>query len=280
MKNNILVIGGTGKTGRKVVEKLQHMNHPVRIGSRKATPSFDWEKPSTWENALEGIEKVYITFQPDLAVPGALEAIKSLTEQALKSGVKKLVLLSGKGEREAELCEEVVMQSGLDYTIIRASWFSQNFSETFFLDPILAGHVALPKPDAKVPYVDTNDIADVAVEVLLNDKHNGQIYALTGPELWTFEEVITEISAASGREIQFTPISLEEYIKMLGEHQVPTDYIWLINYLFSNVLDAKGNNVISHDIERVLGRKPTDFRKYIRETVKTGVWNPPVPQPN
>lgn len=280
MKNNILVIGGTGKTGRKVVEKLQHMNHPVRIGSRKATPSFDWEKPSTWENALEGIEKVYITFQPDLAVPGALEAIKSLTEQALKCGVKKLVLLSGKGEREAELCEEVVMQSGLDYTIIRASWFSQNFSETFFLDPILAGHVALPKPDAKVPYVDTNDIADVAVEVLLNDKHNGQIYALTGPELWTFEEVITEISAASGREIQFTPISLEEYIKMLGEHQVPSDYIWLINYLFSNVLDAKGNNVISHDIEKVLGRKPTDFRKYVRETVKTGVWNPPVPQPN
>ncbi len=279
MKNNILVIGGTGKTGRKVVQKLQKLDHQVRIGSRNITPSFDWKNPATWEKALEGMEKVYVTFQPDLAVPGALDAIDALTRQAIKSGIKKIVLLSGKGEKEAELCEQVVIHSKIDYTIVRASWFNQNFSESFFLDSILAGHVALPKPDAKVPYVDTDDISEVAVEALIKDIHNGQIYTLTGPRLLTFEEVIKEISIASGRDIQFTSIPLEAYIKMLEEYQVPKDYIWLINYLFSEVLDAKGNDVISNDIEQVLGRKPKDFTEYVQETVKSGIWNPTFAEP-
>lgn len=272
MKSNILVIGGTGKTGRKVVQRLQALEQQVRIGSRSAQPAFDWQDPDTWPAALQGMEKVYVTFQPDLAVPGALDAIEALTKLAVRSGVKKMVLLSGKGEREAELSEQVVIHSGLDYTIVRASWFNQNFSESFFLDPILAGQVALPKPEAKVPYVDTDDIADVAVEVLLNDRHNGQIYELTGPRLLTFPEVMQEIAAATGRDIQFTPISLTAYIKMLEEFQVPADYIWLINYLFSEVLDAKGNSVISNDIEKVLGRPAKDFSDYVRETAATGAW--------
>lgn len=273
MKNNILVIGGTGKTGRKVVEKLQAKGHNVRIGSRSATPSFDWEKPEEWGKALEGIEKVYVTFQPDLAVPGALEAIEELVRQAKQQGIQKMVLLSGKGEREAELCEQVVIHSGMDHTIVRASWFMQNFSESFFLDPILAGTVALPKQEAKVPYISTEDIADVAVACLVGEKHNGQIYELTGSRLLTFPQVIREIALETGREIQFTPISLSAYKQMLEEFGVPADYIWLINYLFSEVLDAPGNNVVTGDVEKVLGRKPTDFNKYVRETAASGIWN-------
>ena len=167
MTNKILVIGGTGKTGRKVAERLTKLDQIVRIGSRSESPSFDWQDPSTWPAALEGMDKVYITFQPDLAVPGALEAIEGLTKEAKRSGIKKLVLLSGKGEREAELCEQVVIHCGIHFTIVRASWFNQNFSESFFLDPIVAGHVALPQAQAKVPYVDTDDIADVAVAVAI-----------------------------------------------------------------------------------------------------------------
>ena len=276
MKSNILVIGGTGKTGRKVVQKLQALNQNVRVGSRNQDPSFDWQDPNSWPAALEGMEKMYVTFQPDLAVPGALDAIEALTKQAIKSRVKKMALLSGKGEKEAELCEQVVIHSGLDYTIVRASWFNQNFSESFFLDPILAGHVALPQAEAKVPYVDTNDIADVAVEVLMNEQHNGQIYELTGPRTLTFPEVIDEIASATGRQIDFTPISLSAYTKMLEEFQVPSDYIWLINYLFTEVLAAEGNDVVTTDIEKVLGRKAKDFSKYVQETVTTGVWNPSV----
>ncbi len=276
MQSNILVIGGTGKTGRKVVQRLQNLGQNVRIGSRSATPAFDWEDAATWDSALEGMDKVYVTFQPDLAVPGALDAIEALTKKARRSGVKKMVLLSGKGEKEAELSEQVVIHSGLDHTIIRASWFNQNFSESFFLDPIVAGHVALPQAEAKVPYVDTDDIADVAVEVLLNDRHNGQIYELTGPRTLTFPEVVNEIAAATGRTIEFTPISMSAYVKMLEEFQLPTDYIWLINYLFTEVLVAKNNNLVTHDIEKVLGRKAKDFSEYVQETVSTGVWNPEV----
>ncbi|MDW7691949.1 NAD(P)H-binding protein [Flammeovirgaceae bacterium SG7u.111] len=273
MEQSILVIGGTGKTGRKVVQRLQEQGHNPRIGSRNAAIPFDWQDATTWQTAMEGIEKMYVTFQPDLAVPGAVEIITALTEQAKQSGVKKIVLLSGKGEIEAERCEQIVINSGIAYTITRASWFSQNFSESFFIDPILAGHVALPKPEAKVPYVDTGDIADVVVEALLNEKHNGKLYELTGPRLLTFPEVVNEIATASGREIPFTPISLEAFIDALKKAGVPSDYTWLINYLFAEVLDAKGNDIVSNDIEKVLGRKAKDFSEYARETAKTGVWN-------
>lgn len=271
--NNILVIGGTGKTGQKVVKRLSEAGHNVRIGSRSATPAFDWENPETWSQSMEGMDKVYITFQPDLAVPGALEAIEELTKKAKQSNVKKLVLLSGKGEREAELCEQVVIHSGLDYTIVRASWFNQNFSESFFLEPILEGFVALPQAEAKVPYVDTDDIADVAVAALLGEEHNGKIYQLTGPRQLTFKEVIQEISDASGRDIAFTPIALPAYTQVMKQQGVPADFVWLIEYLFSEVLGNPNNAEITHDIEKVLGRKPKDFSQYVKETVATGIWN-------
>jgi uncharacterized protein YbjT (DUF2867 family) len=273
---NILVIGGTGKTGRKVAQQLQASGQNVRIGSRSAEPAFDWHNPGTWPAALEGMDKVYVTFQPDLAVPGARDAIEALVRQAQQSKVKKIVLLSGKGEREAQLCEQIVMSSGLDYTIVRASWFNQNFSENFFLDPILAGHVALPQAEAKVPYVDTDDIAAVVVEVLMNDQHNGQIYELSGPDLLTFPEVIREISQATGRTIEFTPISQGEYSQMLAEHDLPKDYVWLINYLFTEVLGNPSIHEVTNDIERVLGRKPKSFAQYVEETAATGVWQPEV----
>tara|TARA_R110002051_G_scaffold92242_5_gene161960 strand:+ start:6596 stop:7438 length:843 start_codon:yes stop_codon:yes gene_type:complete len=276
MKNtsNILVIGGTGKTGRKVARKLTTLGHNVRIGSRSASPSFDWDNPETWAEAMQGMEKIYITFQPDLAVPGALEAIEELTKQAIRCGIKKLVLLSGKGEKEAELCEQVVIHSGLDYTIVRASWFNQNFSESFFLEPILEGFVALPQADVKVPYVDTDDIADVVVAALLNEEHNGKTYQLTGPRSFTFKDVIEEISVITGRDIAFTPIALPAYVSVMKQQGVPADFVWLIEYLFSEVLGNPSNSEITNDIENVLGRKPKDFLDYAKETAATGVWNP------
>ena len=271
-EQNILVLGGKGKTGRRVANRLVEKGQTVRIGSRSENPSFDWDDHSTWKGALEGMESVYITFQPDLAVPGAKEAIEGFTNLAVKSGVRKVVLLSGKGEQEAEECERIVMISGLEWTIVRASWFNQNFSESFFLDPILAGHVALPKNEARVPYVDANDIADVVVASLLDDKHNNEIYELTGPRTLTFSDVVREISAATGREIQFTPISMEEYNVMMKEFNLPDGYLWLINYLFEEVL-VESNSIVTHDIEKVLGRKPIDFTAYANEVAKSRVWD-------
>nr|WP_299388017.1 NmrA family NAD(P)-binding protein [Allomuricauda sp.] len=273
MKSKILVLGGKGKTGRRVAEQLSTLGHTVRIGSRSENPAFDWDQPETWGKAMEGMDKMYITFQPDLAVPGALQAIEGLMEEAKRQNIQKVVLLSGKGEVEAERSEQVVINSGVAHTIVRASWFNQNFSESFFLEPIQHGFVALPHADVEVPYVDANDIAAVVVEALLNETHNGQIYELTGPRLLTFREIVRDISEVTGREIAFTPVSLPAYIKALEEQGVPADYVWLINYLFSEVLTNPDNQLVKHDIEKVLGRKPIDFSEYLEKTVATGVWN-------
>ena len=274
--SNILVIGGTGKTGRKVVEGLKQRGQNVRVGARSHTPAFDWHDPATWPGALAGMDKVYIVYYPDLAVPGAYEAVKGLTEEAKKAGVKKAVLLSGKGEKEAERCEQVVADSGLDYTLVRASWFNQNFSESFLMDPILAGYVALPMPDAKIPFVDTGDIADVVVKALLDDAHNGKTYAVTGPRAITFEEAVREIAASTGKEIKYQPVSLDDYSAMMKSAGVPSDYIWLFDYLFREVLSKPENQEISSDVEKVLGRKARDFSEFARETAETGVWTPPI----
>ncbi len=268
----ILVIGGNGKTGRRVLSRLTKLNHEVRNGSRSTYPSFDWNNQSTWDKALHGMEAVYITYQPDLAVTGAVETIKLFTEHAKKNDIKKLVLLSGRGEKEAQACENIVMNSGIDSTVVRASWFNQNFSESFFLEPILAGHVALPVNGVKEPFIDSDDIADVVVESLLNEEHSGQIYEITGPELLTFTDVVGIISKETGREIQFHPITMEEYEAMMKEHQIPDDYIWLIKYLFTEVLDGR-NESTTDTIEKVLGRKPKSFSEYVAETVKTKIWN-------
>lgn len=276
--NKILVIGGTGKTGRKVVEGLKKHNQNVRIGSRNESPSFEWEDPTSWPKALEGMDKVYIVFYPDLAVPGAVEAIQGLTEVAKNAGVKKAVLLSGKGEKEAERCEQVVANSGLDYTLVRASWFNQNFSESFFLDPVLAGHVALPMPDAKIPFVDTGDIAEVVVKSLINDEHNGKTYEITGPRTMNFEEAVAEIANATGRALKYQPVTLEEYNTMMKSAGVPSDYIWLFDYLFREVLGNPNNQTVTDDVEKVLGRKAIDFKDYAKETAKTGVWNQTIVQ--
>ena len=274
-EKKILVLGGTGKTGRRVVERLKQSGCKyIRVGSRAAQPPFDWEDSSTWENAIAGMDTVYITFQPDLAVPTASQIIEQFTTFASQKGVKKMVLLSGRGEREAQVSEEIVKRTSPSWTIVRASWFNQNFSESIFLEPILAGHVALPRADVPEPFTDADDIADVVVETLLNDNHNGKIYELTGPRLLTFEQAIAEISKGTKREIAFQSLSLEEYIQMLRQYQVPEDHIWLVNYLFTEVLDGR-NSSVTTDIEKVLGRKAKDFYAYVQETAKAGVWNVP-----
>ncbi len=273
MKNNtVLVIGGTGKTGRKVAQGLVENGVNVRIGSRSSSPSFDWNNSETWDKALEGMDGVYITYQPDLAVPGAVETIIALTERAAKHNIKKIVLLSGRGEQEAERCEAIVMGSGLNWTIVRADWFNQNFSESFFLDPILSGHVVLPRDEAKIPFIDTDDIADVVVSSFIHEEHNGKIHELTGPRLLTFQEVTEEIAAATGRNIKFSPIDMNGYMDLLKEHHVPEDYLWLIRYLFTEVLDGRNAN-ITNDVEKVLGRKPKDFSTFAKETAANGTWN-------
>src|SRR5215210_5268087 len=194
-----LVLGGTGKTGRRVVERLAARGLPTRVGSRSGEPPFDWEDEATWVPALRDVESVYISYYPDLAVPGAAATVHSFTELAVESGVRRLVLLSGRGEEEAQVSEQTVRDSGADWTILRSSWFSQNFSEDYMLEPVLGGEVALPAGNMPEPFVDADDIADVAVAALTEDGHGGRLYELTGPRLLTFAEAVGEIAQAAGR---------------------------------------------------------------------------------
>jgi uncharacterized protein YbjT (DUF2867 family) len=191
------------------------------------------------------------------------------------SGVWRLVLLSGRGEEEAQRAERVVQEvsekAGAEWTIVRCSWFSQNFSENYLLEPILDGEVVLPAGDIPEPFADTDDIADVAVAALTEEGHTGQIYELTGPRLLTFAEAIAEISQASGRKIHFVPIAVEQYASVLAEQDVPAEYVWLLTYLFSEVLDGR-NAYLTDGVRRALGREPRDFADYARDTAATGVW--------
>ncbi|MEV6273654.1 NAD(P)H-binding protein [Nocardia sp. NPDC051832] len=268
----ILVTGGTGKTGARVAARLQQAGHQIRIGSRTAEIPFDWTDRDTWSAALSGIDTVYLAFQPDLAVPGAPDVIQAFTTAAKNSGVRKLVLLSGRGEPEAVECEEIVRQSGLDWTIVRCSFFAQNFSEGAFTDYILGGHVALPNGDVPEPFVHADDIADVAVAALTEAGHSRELYELTGPRALTFAEATAEIAEATGRDIGFTPITRTEFVASLTEYQVPADTVSLLDYLFGTILDGR-NSATADGVQRALGRAPKDFRAYAAETAASGVWS-------
>ncbi len=266
-----LVLGGTGKTGRRVVDRLRARNVPVRIGSRSSEVRFAWEDQATWAPALEGVTSAYISYHPDIAVPGASEAIAAFAQLAVDSGARRLVLLSGRGEEEAQRSEGVLQASGADWTVVRCSWFSQNFSEGFFLEPVVAGEVALPVDAVPEPFIDADDIADVAVASLTEDGHVGELYELTGPRLLTFAEAVEEIGNAAGRDISYAPIPVEAFAEALKEEGVPADVVGLMSYLFTEVLDGR-NAQVTNGVKRALGREPRDFRDFARDAAATGVW--------
>ncbi|HEX2401392.1 MAG TPA: NAD(P)H-binding protein [Mycobacterium sp.] len=266
--NTILVIGSTGKTGKRVVNQLEKRGIPVRHGSRSADIPFDWDNPHIWAAALADVDKVY------LAVPGSVDAVRTLMQLAKDAGVSRMVLLSGRNEAEAEKAERVVMASGLEWTIVRCAFFAQNFNEGAWLDEVLAGTISLPVDRVQEPFVDADDIADVVVAALTDDRHVGQLYELTGPRLLTFRDAVAEIGAAAGRDISFISVPIDDYTAMLTEYGLPQDFIWLLNHLFTEVLGSKAE--LADGVQRALGRAPKDFADYAREAAATGVWTPSV----
>jgi uncharacterized protein YbjT (DUF2867 family) len=265
-----LVLGGTGKTGRRVVERLQARGLPVRVGSRSGEQPFDWEDRSTWAPALEGVGSVYISHYLD-AVPGAAETVGAFAELAVANGVRRHVLVGGRGEPEAVRVEQAARNSGAELTILRSTWFAQNFSEGGFLDYVLAGEVTLPAGATPEPFVDVDDIADVAVAALTEEGHVGELYELTGPRLLTFEEAVEEIARAANREIRYVPVPMAEFESLLAEHDVPADVVWLLRYLFTEVLDGR-NAHVTDGVRRALGREPKDFAAFARDAAATGAW--------
>jgi uncharacterized protein YbjT (DUF2867 family) len=218
---------------------------------------------------------VYVSYYPDVSVPGAVDTVGAFARLAVASGVPRLVLLSGRGEPEAELAEQAVRDSGAALTVVRATWFAQNFSEDYMLDYVLAGEVALPAGDIAEPFIDADDIADVAVAALTDDRHVGQVYELTGPRLLTFAQAVAEIARATGRDIRYVPISIEEHAASSLAHGVPEEVVELLTYLFSEVLDGR-NAHVADGVQRALGRAPKDFTDFALDAAASGVWDVPV----
>ena len=266
-----LVLGATGKTGRRITEQLSARGANLRLGSRSGVPPFDWDDDTTWRPILEGVRSMYLVYYPDVTFPGALDRIRALLDEARTSGVRHVVFLSGRGEEEAEAAEEAVQASGLEWTILRCSFFAQNFSEHFLLDPVLSGELAFPAGDVAEPFVDVDDIADVAVAALTEAGHTGRLYELTGPRTLTFAEAVAEISAASGREVRYVPITSEQFVSAVTDDGVPADYAHALAELFSRVLDGR-NAYVTDGVQEALGRAPRDFGEYARRAAETGIW--------
>jgi uncharacterized protein YbjT (DUF2867 family) len=241
------------------------------VGSRSSDPAFDWNDRATWVPAVNGVRAVYVTYYPDVAVPGAAEIVGDFAKLAVSNGARRLVLLSGRGEDGAVLCERAVQDSGGDWTVLRSSWFSQNFSEGVFVDQVLNGELALPVTTVGEPFVDADDLADVAVAALTDDRHIGQLYELTGPRLLSFPDAVEEIARATGRQIRYVSLSPEQYALSLAEQNVPAEFVSLVQYLFAEVLDGR-NAHVADGVLRALGRPPRDFTEYARKTAAAGVW--------
>ena len=268
---SILVIGASGKTGSRITAKLTQSGYNVRRGSRSAPIPFDWEDTSTWPAAFEGISAAYVSYFPDLAFPGAVEKIEALCRVAKSAGIERIVLLSGRGEHHARLGEDVVRNSGINFTLVRAAWFAQNFSEGYLRDPVLEGVIAMPGGEVREPIIDIDDIADVAVAALTEAGHFGQLYEVTGPSLMTFAEMAKELSKATGQPIRYVPITFDEFHD--GLVQVGGEFIAdVFTGIARETLDGR-NAYLTDGVQRALGRSPRDFTDFARDAVAAGRWS-------
>lgn len=263
-----LIIGATGKTGARVYNKLAAQGLNVKGASRHGEVHFDWRAPETWGPSLVNIDAVYLTYYPDLAIPEAPEDIAKFCALAKIKGVKHITLLSGRGEPAAQVCEELVQTSGLSWTIVRASWFNQNFSEGMFRDFIDAGTIALPLGAVSEPFIDVDDISDVVVASLLDGKHNGKLYEVTGPELLSFGQLADAFTQVLKRPVSFVQVSQEAFVAQMQSNGVDPEAIEMLTYLFTEVLDGR-NEYIVDGVEQALGRPAKRFTEFVVDNLQT-----------
>jgi uncharacterized protein YbjT (DUF2867 family) len=273
--STVLLTGGTGRTGARIARRLAERGVHVRLASRRAAVPFDWDDAHTWPGALRGVHTVYLCYSPDLAFPGVPELMERFSAAARDAGVSRLVLLSGRGEAGAEASEDVVRSSGLEWTVLRCAWFAQNFSEHFLLGPVRRGRLLLPA-DAAIaePFLDLDDLAEVAADALSTVRHVGRLLELTGPRLLTLSGVAAELSAATGRSVVFEPSTPAEFAADVALDGIPVEEALPLAGLFTDILDGR-NASLTPDLREVLGREPTDFAAYAARTAATGVWAVP-----
>ncbi|MEM9158489.1 MAG: haloalkane dehalogenase [Verrucomicrobiota bacterium] len=271
-KSEILVIGATGKTGKRVAQKLEARGFKVRPASRRSEIPFDWEQPNTWDQALHNIKTAYVAYSPDLAVPSAHGVIAKFVKTAEQSGLKRIVLLSERNEARAQACEQLVKESSLSWTILQPSWFAQNFSEGGLLNDVLTGTVSVPASGAPEPFVDLEDVTDVAVAALTEDGHEGKVYEMTGPESLTWDDAVAQIAQVSGRKVTFNACTAKEFEATLVSIGVGQEDANFVANLVEQFLDGK-NSGTADGVQLALGRSPRTFKQFCQDAQTKGCWN-------
>ncbi|WP_280900738.1 MULTISPECIES: NAD(P)H-binding protein [unclassified Streptomyces] len=269
----ILVLGARGKTGRRVVARLRELGVPVRAASRSTGTPFEYGDPATWGPALDGVQAVYVVPITE-SVDG--DEVAAFVRRAAEEGVQRIVLLSargvgGKAHPTQEPTETVVRDFVPQWTILRAAWFAQNFTEDVFLEPVRAGNLALPSGEGREAFIDVADIADVAVAALTSGAHTGRVYELTGSEALSFRTIASLISEATGREIAYTPVDRGTYLDTLVQQGFPDEAAQAVTNLMESIAHGVGDRV-TDDVQRVLGRRPRPFADYVKEAAASGAW--------
>ncbi|MEU0033780.1 MULTISPECIES: NAD(P)H-binding protein [unclassified Streptomyces] len=266
----VVVTGASGRTGRRVAEAARAAGLTVRAVSRAR--GFDWTDRSTWTDVLRGADAAYLAFPTDIGSPDAAGAVGALAREAVGLGVRRLVLLSSRGEEQARPAEEALRASGADWTVVRAAWFAQNFSEGPLVDGLRHGELVFPAGEVREPFVDVRDIADVVVAALTaGDRYVGRDLEVSGPRLLTFREAVAEIARATGGDLVYVPVTAREYGDSLAGFGVPPEEAEFLVGLFASLLDGR-NAHLSDGVRQVLGREPRDFTDFAREAAAAGVW--------
>ncbi|MGW0609256.1 NmrA family NAD(P)-binding protein [Streptomyces sp. NPDC002788] len=267
----VVVTGASGRTGSRVARAAETAGLTVRAASRAT--GFDWWDASTWADTLRGADAAYLAHPSDVGAPGAAEAVGALAREAVGLGVRRLVLLSARGEDQALPTEEALRASGAHWTVVRAAWFAQNFSE----GPLSAelrerGVLVFPAGEVREPFLDVRDIADVVVTALTSgDRYAGQTIMLSGARLLTFGEAVAEIAEATGRRLAYRAVSTRDYGEALTGFGVPPQEVAALTGIFDTLLDGR-NAHLSDGVHDILGRAPRDFSDFVREEAAAGTW--------
>ncbi|HVE84256.1 MAG TPA: SDR family oxidoreductase [Myxococcales bacterium] len=271
----ILVTTPNGKVGQEVVKLLLEARAPVRVAAhtlergQEAFPGaevavLDYEDPATFAPALEGVAALY------LASPATSQADPELAliDAAQAGGVQRVVKLSAMGVESApdevplRAVEKRLQGSGLQWTLLRPTWFMQNFV-TLHAPSIQGGTLLEPAGESRLAFIDARDIAAVAVQALTSDGHHGQAYALTGPELLGRQDVAERIGRVLGKDIRYRSCSDQEFHQLMRPY-LPESYIQLLLALYAD-LRSGGDGPVTQDVRKVLGRPPIPFDQFARD---------------
>jgi uncharacterized protein YbjT (DUF2867 family) len=267
-----LILGGAGKVGRRVARLLELDGHPVRAVSRSTSQRFHWRDSSTWRPALDDVDGVFVV-GPGSATDWS-PLLAGFLDAASTAGVRHAVLLSSRGvefllDGNVARAEQALRTGRLPWTILRPTHFAQNFTEAMFIP--VDGHILAPVGDGAEPFIDVEDIAEVAAHVLAKGGAAGETVELSGPAAITFDQAAGILSEATGRPLTFRDQTGDGHIGALRAVGTPEEYVrWRMAML--DGIRRGADAYLSDGVTRILQRPATDFTAWARREATRAPW--------